>query len=98
MRKVYLPIGSVVSIKGIEKRVMIYGIAQEVIHEEETKIYDYLACIFPEGHIGEEKILFNQEDISAIFFIGFQDSEQLLYRAGLDEKLKELMEKQKSEE
>lgn len=98
MRKVYLPIGSVVSLKGIEKRVMIYGIAQEVIQEEESKIYDYLACIFPEGHVGEEKILFNQEDISAIFFIGFQDSEQLLYRAGLDEKLAKMTKLHESEE
>lgn len=98
MRKVYLPIGSVVSLKGIEKRVMIYGIAQEVIQKEESKIYDYLACIFPEGHVGEEKILFNQEDISAVFFIGFQDSEQLLYRAGLDEKLAEMIGHHESEE
>lgn len=87
MRKMYFPIGTVVSLKGIEKRVMIYGISQKVNKNGEEQVYDYVACMYPEGNVNDEKIVFNQEDINVVFFIGFQDPEQLLFRAALDEEI-----------
>lgn len=87
MSKIYFPIGTVVSLKGVKKRVMIYGISQKVEKSGEERVYDYIACMYPEGNVNDEKIVFNQEDIETVFFIGFQDPEQLLFRAALDDRL-----------
>ena len=48
----YLPIGTVVLLKGAEKRVMITGFcATELKESDETKTWDYSGCIYPEGFI-----------------------------------------------
>ena len=72
----YLPIGSIVLLKGGQKKVMIYGRKQ--IDSETKKEWDYVACIYSEGNIdSNHNYLFNHEQIDTIFFIGFQDAEEL---------------------
>ena len=79
MYKDLLPIGSVVLLKGGEKRVMICGRIQAKIGDE--KIYDYSACYYPEGIINPTSMFFFDRDaIDRVFFIGFQDGEELAYR------------------
>lgn len=79
-----LPLGTVVAINGVEGRFMIYGRAQKEIAT--GKIFDYTACSYPEGVIDYEKVLlFNQSDIKGIFYVGFQDAEELYYRHALYE-------------
>lgn len=86
MRK-FLPIGSVVLLKGAEKRLMICGRAQ--LDAEQT-YYDYSGCLYPEGYIGaSEMYLFNDEDIETVYFIGFQDPDELAFVSTLAEKLEE---------
>ena len=46
-----LPVGSIVLLKGGEKRLMICGILQSEASED-AKNYDYLGTLYPEGHIG----------------------------------------------
>lgn len=76
--RTYLPLGSVVFLKGTEKRVMIYG--RRVV-DKEGKEYDYQACPYPEGCMDNTNVIvFNHEDIRMIYFIGFQDIEELAYR------------------
>ena len=76
----YLPIGSVVLLKGANKRLMIYGRKQL---DPATDIeYDYGACLFPEGNIEADKsFLFNAEEIDRLYFIGYQDKEEDDYSA-----------------
>jgi hypothetical protein len=72
----YLPIGSVVLLKGGRKRIMVYGRQQKEINS--NKIWDYIACLYPEGNLNEEYMyLFNHDQIEKVFFIGFQDEEEL---------------------
>ncbi len=79
MYKDLLPIGSVVLLKGGEKRVMICGRIQAKSGDE--KIYDYSACYYPEGIINPTSMFFFDRDaIDRVFFIGFQDGEELAYR------------------
>ena len=79
MYKDLLPIGSVVLLKGDEKRVMICGRIQAKSGDE--KIYDYSACYYPEGIINPTSMFFFDRDaIDRVFFIGFQDGEELAYR------------------
>lgn len=81
-----LPIGSVVLLKEADKRLMIYGIKQ--MNEEDGQTYDYIACLYPEGNIGEEyNYLFNHEDIERVDFLGFVDSEFQLFREALAKEL-----------
>ena len=70
--KEYLPLGSVVILKGGEKSVMIYGRKQS--HAETNVEYDYVACLFPEGNISKEfTYLFNHDKIGEIIFTGYSN-------------------------
>ncbi len=87
MKEKYLPIGSVVILKGAKKRIMITGYAQ-IDMEKKDKVYDYCGCLFPQGIISTENtLLFNHDKIEKIFAIGYSDDE------GKDflEKLKETL-------
>lgn len=82
MYKDLLPIGSVVVLKGGEKRLMVCG--RVVCREDEDRIYDYVGCLYPEGIVDASGMyFFNHDGIENIFFIGFQDSEEMQYRAGV---------------
>ncbi|MEW8970601.1 MAG: DUF4176 domain-containing protein [Mesobacillus sp.] len=72
----YLPIGSVVLLNGGSKRIMIYGRKQKELNSD--KVWDYIACLYPEGNLNEEYMyLFNHDQIEKVFFIGFQDEEEI---------------------
>ena len=80
--------GSVVLLKNAKKRVMICGWFPQT---KDGKTFDYTGCMFPEGIIDSEKmLLFNDEDIESLFFIGMQDFEQMNYvkqiRAAVEKK------------
>lgn len=78
-KKAYLPIGSVVLLNGATKRVMIYG--RKVKAKDEDVVYDYLGCLYPEGALGSDEVLmFNHENIKIVYFIGFQDLEEIIFR------------------
>lgn len=89
MYKDLLPIGSVVLLKGGEKRLMICGRIQ--VRADEDIIYDYSACYFPEGIIDSDSMFFfNRDAIERVYFVGCQDEEELTFRAGVLDKLGEL--------
>lgn len=73
MEDKFLPIGTVVNLKGATKRVMIAGFCPEV----KGKIYDYSGTLFPEGLMGPDKtLLFNHEEIDKIHHKGLVDDEE----------------------
>lgn len=89
MYKNLLPIGSVVLLKGGNKRVMICGRIQTRAGSD--RIYDYSACYFPEGITAADRIFFFDRDaIDRVFFLGCQDAEELAFRANVLDKLGEL--------
>lgn len=76
--KRYLPIGSVVLLKDSKKRIMIVGVKQK--QENSDKVWDYSACLYPEGILDPDKLfLFDQEQIERLYFIGLQDGEGLAF-------------------
>jgi hypothetical protein len=81
-----LPLGSIVLLKNGSKRIMIYGRKQMELKTKE--IYDYIACLYPEGNINEEyTFLFNHDDIKDIVYRGFSDIDEevfLEYLSGLE--------------
>lgn len=79
-----LPIGSVVLLEGAEKRLMICGRLQTDVSTGKT--YDYSACLYPEGVLdSKEFFMFNNENIKKLYFIGFQDEEELGFRNFLEQ-------------
>lgn len=72
----YLPIGSVVLMKGAKKRAMITGYAVKS-PESGDKLWDYIGCLYPEGMVTPDKnLLFDHENIDKIFAVGYSDEEQ----------------------
>lgn len=66
-----LPIGSVVRLKEHEPMIMIFGTKQK--NKETNEIWDYLGCIYPQGHIGAKyTVLFNHNQIEQIEFKGVE--------------------------
>ncbi len=75
-----LPLGSVVLLKGGNKRVMITGRIQA--RAGENRIYDYSACAYPEGIMSPRHMFFfNHDAVERLFFVGFQDEEELMFRS-----------------
>ena len=90
MYKGLLPIGSVVLLKGGNKRIMICGRVQA--QSGKDVIYDYSACYYPEGIIDPTKMFFfNRDAIAQVFFVGFQDQEEVDYRHTVLDQLGELV-------
>lgn len=93
-----LPIGSVVLLKDSTKKLMIMGFAQ-VAADDPNKIYDYVGCVFPEGFIGpDQTYLFDSHQIERIFFIGYQDQEQMAFKIRIDDALMEIRSKENAQE
>jgi hypothetical protein len=89
MYKDLLPIGSVVLLKDADKRLMITGIIQA--RHGDDKIYDYSACLYPEGTTGSENMyFFDRTNIERVYFLGYQDEEEVAYRENVIDQLGEL--------
>lgn len=84
-----LPNGTIVLLKGGNKRLMIYGRKQLVTDEEmenlqteeeentEQQMYDYIGVPYPEGYISQEyTYVFNHADIIDIVSRGYEDEEE----------------------
>ena len=83
MKRDLLPIGSIVLLKEGEKRLMICGRIQA--EGGSNTIYDYSACLYPEGITRSDSMyFFNNDAIETVFFIGYQDQEEFGYRDFLD--------------
>ena len=53
-----------------------------VCREEGEQIYDYAGCYYPEGVLNSSQLFFfNHDAIETLFFIGFQDQEEMGYRS-----------------
>jgi len=73
-----LPLGSIVLLKDGEKKLMIYGRLQ--IEPESETVFDYIACLWPEGNLTEVfTYLFNHADINSVFQHGYSDEEDLVF-------------------
>ena len=83
-----LPVGTVVKLKEVDKRVVIIGIMQQAEDNGKTETYDYIGVPYPEGFLGAAStVLFQQPDIETIFYIGFADIERQNFIAEVSEQL-----------
>ncbi|WP_028402314.1 DUF4176 domain-containing protein [Ectobacillus panaciterrae] len=79
-----LPIGSVVLVEDINQPLMVYGRKQQ--QADQNKIWDYVACLYPHGNLSKEyNIFFDHNQISDLFFKGFETVEELDLRKTLSQ-------------
>lgn len=89
IKEKYLPVGTVVLLKGGKKRTMITGFCASS-NEEKNKIYDYSGCLFPEGIVSSNQtFLFDHSQIDKIYHMGLEDNEEKEFKV----KLNQLIEK-----
>ena len=83
-----LPIGSVITLKGIDKHLVIIGVYQASDQSEE--VYDYTAVPYPEGYLDDEHIYaFMHSDITDVLSLGYFDAERQMMVAQMIEDQKE---------
>lgn len=70
MDNTFLPIGSIVTVKGVDVMICSYIKKGKLINNIQ---YDYVCCSYPDG-MGENAILIKREDVDNVKFIGFQDN------------------------
>ena len=85
MEKKYLPIGSVCTIKGQTKKIMITGY-YSVEYNGNLKIKDYSGCFYPEGMLLPNSVLsFNHSEIEKVDFVGFKNEENEKFHNSLNQ-------------
>ena len=89
-----LPIGSVVLVGDSKKKVMIVGCCQKG-GAGVARLWDYTGVLFPEGYLDSNKMfLFNNEQITQIYALGYQDAEQIAFKEKTDAMMQELRKKE----
>ena len=79
----YLPIGTVVMLKGGSKRVMITGFCSMAVEDQST-MFDYSGCMYPEGFLSSDQTaLFNHNQIEKIYHLGLVDEEEQKFKISL---------------
>ncbi len=71
----YIPLGSVVYLKGGVKKLLVVARAINVANGDKQYFFDYGAVLYPEGITGDQMAYFNHEDVSSVFFRGCDDEE-----------------------
>ena len=90
VKEKFLPIGTVVILKGANKRIMITGFAS-MSPETGDKVFDYSGCVFPEGFMNYNEVcVFDHEQIDKVFFEGYNDEESVQFHKVLVEQLKNM--------
>lgn len=88
MEKVkFLPLGSIVVIKGGVKKFMIVARGLGVNVGEKSSYFDYGACMYPEGMMDDKMMYFQHEDITKTVFEGFSDEDDRLMVDDINEAL-----------
>ncbi len=84
-----LPIGSVVLLKEAKLKLVIVG--RILTNDDMKEIFDYAGVIYPLGITGDDELyFFNRDAIDRLYFIGFQDGEELEFKEEVLSKLGEL--------
>ena len=73
-----LPNGTVILAEKSNRKFMIIG---NSFQDADGNMFDYAACIYPEGLIDADEIYyFNNDDIEKVYFVGYQDGQQMAFQ------------------
>lgn len=69
----YLPLGSIVLLKGGMTKILVVSRALNVRKGKEQYFFDYGGVMYPEGLVGDQMAYFNADKISRVVFEGYTD-------------------------
>ncbi len=82
----FLPVGSVVMLKGATAPLVIIGFA--VVEQGKDKIWDYMGALYPMGYISSDKnLLFNRDQIDKVLSEGYSNDDDKNFRVELEKNL-----------
>lgn len=87
-KKPFLPLGTIVILKGTLKKLMIVNRANIV----DDTYFDYGAVLYPEGMVDNDLAYFNQDDLLKVVSEGFSDEDNDLMVAQLEQAKKDYQE------
>ena len=70
MKNTLLPIGSIISVKGVELMICAYFKANVTVNNQK---YDYACCVYHDG-LGKDAIIVKKEEIQKVIFIGYHNA------------------------
>src|SRR5690625_3226848 len=87
-----LPIGSIVYLKEGTSKLMVVN-RRPMFPSEETDgqniMFDYTACIYPQGLDPNQVFYFNEENIDKVLFEGFKDEDEERFQEVYDNWMEE---------
>lgn len=86
----YLPLGSIVTIKGGIRKYVIVARGLQVDLNKDKKFFDYGGCYYPEGIIGDQLIYFQHADISNVIARGYSDDDDRMMVQNIHNAIEEL--------
>lgn len=84
----FLPVGSVVIIKGNIRKMMVIARGVMTKIEGQMLFFDYGAVLYPDGLINDKIIYFNHQDIHSVVFKGFEDDDEKLMKENINDWIK----------
>jgi hypothetical protein len=84
----FVPLGTICVVKGNTKKLMVIARGLALQHEGKMQYYDYGACLYPEGLMGDQVIYFNHDAIQKTVHEGYADEDNELLLENLKENLK----------
>lgn len=85
----YLPLGSIVLIKGSVRKIMIVARGLMVDIKDKKEFFDYGGCLYPEGVSGDAMMYFQHKDITDTVFKGYSDDDDQLMKRNIEVAVKE---------
>ena len=71
----FLPLGSVVLLKGGTRKILIIARGLNVKRNDETFFFDYGGVLYPDGLVGDQMVYFDHDGIVKVYFHGYTDDE-----------------------
>ncbi|UEX90905.1 DUF4176 domain-containing protein [Staphylococcus ratti] len=85
-----ITIGSIIYLKGGSQKMMILNRGPILEQENKKVMFDYAACKYPLGLVGEEIFYFNTENIARVVFEGYSDEDEIRFQELYQDMLKNL--------
>jgi len=70
------PMGSIIYLKGGNQKLMILNRGPQIKVDDEIKMFDYSATLYPAGLSLDKVIYFNTENIEEVLFEGYSDMDE----------------------
>ena len=85
----FLPLGSVVILKGGVQKLMIIGRGLNVKQGDDTYFFDYGGVLYPQGLTGDEMAYFNHDGVARVIAYGYMDDDSAIVDENLNTYLEE---------